>query len=43
MEEEELRKGNRVVEQIVDDMDIFDDALISMVYDGNMSEAVENM
>ena len=40
MKEEELRQDNRTVEQIVDDMDLFDDDLMSMVFDGNI-EATE--
>ncbi len=33
---EELQQDNRTVEQIVDDMDLFDDDLMSMVFDGNI-------
>ena len=40
MKEEELRQDKRTVEQIVDDMDLFDDDLMSMVFDGNI-EATE--
>jgi len=36
MTEEELQQDNRTVEQIVDDMDLFDDDLMSMVFDGNI-------
>ncbi len=32
---EEIRQDTRIVEQIVDDMDLFDDDLMSMVFDGN--------
>ncbi len=32
---EEIRQDIRIVEQIVDDMDLFDDDLMSMVFDGN--------
>lgn len=32
---EEIRQDIRLVEQIVDDMDLFDDDLMSMVFDGN--------
>ena len=37
---EEIRQDNRTVEQIVDGMSLFDDDLMSMVFDGNM-EATE--
>ena len=40
MKEEELRQDNRTVEQIVDNMDLFDDDLMSMVFDDNI-EATE--
>lgn len=40
MAEEELRQDTRTVEQIVDDMNLFDDDLMSMVFDGNI-EATE--
>jgi len=36
MASEELQLDNRTVEQIVDDMDLFDDDLMSMVFDGNI-------
>lgn len=36
MIEEELQLDNRTVEQIVDDMDLFDDDLMSMVFDNNI-------
>ena len=36
MTEGELQLDNRTVEQIVDDMDLFDDDLMSMVFDGNI-------
>lgn len=36
MAEEELRQDTRTVEQIVDDMSLFDDDLMSMVFDGNI-------
>jgi predicted thioesterase len=39
MEEQKI-KDARIVEQIVDDMDLFDDDLMSMVFDGNI-EATE--
>ena len=32
---EEIRQDIRIVEQIVDDMDLFDDDLMAMVFDGN--------
>lgn len=35
----ELEYDNRTVEQIVDDMDLFDDDLMSMVFDGNNKAA----
>ena len=35
MVEGELQQDSRTVEQIVDDMDLFDDDLMSMVFDGN--------
>jgi hypothetical protein len=38
--EEQKVKDTRTVEQIVDDMDLFDDDLMSMVFDGNI-EATE--
>lgn len=34
MTEEELQQDNKTVEQIVDDMDLFDDDLMSVVFDG---------
>ena len=37
---EEIRQGTRTVEQIVDGMRLFDDDLMSMVFDGNI-EATE--
>jgi hypothetical protein len=40
--EEQKIKDTRTVEQIVDDMDLFDDDLMSMVFDGNI-EATELM
>ena len=40
MAEEEMRQDTRTVEQIVDDMNLFDDDLMSMVFDGNI-EATE--
>ena len=40
MTEEEIRQDTRTVEQIVDDMNLFDDDLMSMVFDGNI-EATE--
>ena len=40
MSEEEIRQDTKTVEQIVDDMDLFDDDLMSMVFDGNI-EATE--
>ena len=40
MAEEEIRQDTRTVEQIVDDMNLFDDDLMSMVFDGNI-EATE--
>ncbi len=33
---EEVQHDNKTVEQIVDDMNLFDDDLMSMVFDGNM-------
>lgn len=38
--EEDIQQDIRTVEQIVDDMDLFDDDLMSMVFDGNI-EATE--
>lgn len=35
MTEEEILQNNKTVEQIVDDMNLFDDDLMSMVFDGN--------
>ena len=35
MTEEEILQDNKTVEQIVDDMNLFDDDLMSMVFDGN--------
>ena len=35
MTEEEVLQDNKTVEQIVDDMNLFDDDLMSMVFDGN--------
>lgn len=32
---EEIRRDKKIVEQIVDDMDLFDDDLMAMVFDGN--------
>ncbi len=32
---EEIQLDKKIVEQIVDDMDLFDDDLMSMVFDGN--------
>lgn len=40
MTEEEIRQDTRTVGQIVDDMNLFDDDLMSMVFDGNI-EATE--
>ncbi len=40
MTEEEIQQDTKTVEQIVDDMDLFDDDLMSMVFDGNI-EATE--
>ncbi len=40
MTEEEMKQDIRTVEQIIDDMDLFDDDLMSMVFDGNI-EATE--
>ena len=40
MKEEEIRQDSRKIEQIVDDMNLFDDDLMSMVFDGN-TEATE--
>ena len=40
MAEEEIRQDTRTVEQIVDDMNLFDDDLMSMVFDDNI-EATE--
>ena len=37
---EEIWQDNRTVEQIVDGMSLFDDDLMSMVFDGNI-EATE--
>lgn len=37
---EEIQQDTKTVEQIVDDMDLFDDDLMSMVFDGNI-EATE--
>ena len=39
MTEKEVRKDNNIVEQIIDDMDLFDDDLMSMVFDGNIEAA----
>ena len=36
MTEEEVQQSNKTVEQIVDDMNLFDDDLMSMVFDGNI-------
>ena len=36
MTEEEILQDNKTVEQIVDDMNLFDDDLMSMVFDGNI-------
>ncbi len=35
MTEEEILQDNKTVEQIVDGMNLFDDDLMSMVFDGN--------
>ena len=35
MTEEEILQDNKTVEQIVDDMNLFDDDLMSMVFDGH--------
>ena len=32
---EEIQQDIKIVEQIIDDMDLFDDDLMSMVFDGN--------
>ncbi len=40
MTEEEIRQDSKTVEQIVDDMDLFDDDLMSMAFDDNI-EATE--
>ena len=40
MNEEEIKQDTRTVEQIVDGMNLFDDDLMSMVFDGNI-EATE--
>ena len=40
MTEEKVLQDNKTVEQIVDDMNLFDDDLMSMVFDGNI-EATE--
>ena len=40
MAEKEVRQDSRTIEQIVDDMSLFDDDLMSMVFDGNI-EATE--
>ena len=32
---EEIQRDKKIVEQIVDDMDLFDDDLMAMVFDGN--------
>lgn len=39
MKEEEILQDNKTVEQIVDDMNLFDDDLMSMVFDGNIEAA----
>ena len=36
MTEEKVLQDNKTVEQIVDDMNLFDDDLMSMVFDGNI-------
>ena len=36
MTEEQMLQDNKTVEQIVDDMTLFDDDLMSMVFDGNV-------
>ncbi|MCM1344702.1 MAG: hypothetical protein NC305_17445, partial [Lachnospiraceae bacterium] len=36
MTNEELQLDNRTVEQIIDDMDLFDDDLMAMAFDGNI-------
>ena len=40
MTEEKILQDNKTVEQIIDDMDLFDDDLMSMVFDANI-EATE--
>ena len=35
---EEMIQDSKIVEQIVDDMDLFDDDLMSMVFDRNIPE-----
>ena len=40
MTEEKVLQDNKTVEQIVDDMNLFDDDLMSVVFDGNI-EATE--
>ena len=39
MTEEKVLQDNKTVEQIVDDMNLFDDDLMSMVFDGNIEAA----
>ena len=41
MAEEGLLQDARTVEQIVDDMNLFDDDLMSMVFDGNIEATAE--
>lgn len=36
MKKEEIRQDSKAIEKIVDDMDLFDDDLMSMVFDGNV-------
>ena len=36
MAADEIQQDIRTVEQIVDDMNLFDDDLMSMVFDGNI-------
>ena len=36
MTDKELQLDDRTVEQIIDDMDLFDDDLMSMVFDSNI-------
>ncbi len=39
MKEEEVWQDSKTIEQIVDDMNLFDDDLMSMVFDGNIEAA----